>query len=65
MCGRKEVDMSDDRWKVEDIVLFSIYTPVTTVSVGGKQVLRMGLSCSPLEGPRRPQELSLAQSCVG
>ena len=30
--------MSDDRWKVEDGILFSIYIPLTTVSLASKQV---------------------------
>jgi len=41
----KEVDTSGDRWEAEDSVLFSIYTPVMTVSLASKQV-RLSL-CSP------------------
>jgi len=32
----KEVDISGDRWKVEDSVLFLIYAPVITISLASK-----------------------------
>ena len=43
---RKEVEMSGDRWEAEDSVLFSIYTPIITVSLASKQVRRIDLSYS-------------------
>ena len=39
MIGRhvwKEMDTSGDRWRDEDSVLFSIYTPVSTISLASK-----------------------------
>ena len=39
MTGRhawKKVDMSGDRWKAEDNVMFFIYTPVFIVSLASK-----------------------------
>ena len=35
---RKEVEMSGDRWKAEDSVLFSIYTSAVAVCLASKQV---------------------------
>ena len=39
--------MSDDRWKAEDRVCFSVYTPAITVGLASKQVRRIDLSYSP------------------
>ena len=54
MIGRhvwKKVDMSGDRWKAEDSVMFFIYTPIFTVSLAGKKSNPKLLAIYPLRCP--------------
>ena len=53
MCGRKEVYMSDDRWKAEDRVLFSIYNSCHYRQCGRQASTKNGAKLLPIRGPKK------------